>query len=151
MNTTTIRSLTPLCAAAVATLVLAMPALAQEMPAVGLSARLSGAQEVGGGAEGGSGSFEARLDLEAGEICYDLSVSGIDPAQAAHIHRGAEGADGPPVITLEAPATGTSRGCVSPSEDLLRQISQSPSEFYVNVHTVEYPAGAVRGQLGQGG
>lgn len=136
--------------AALAALALAAPLSAQEMGPIQLTARLSGTAEVAGGAEGGSGSFDGRLDAEARQICYDLSVSGIGEAQAAHIHRGAEGADGPPVVTLETPATGTSQGCVDVEGDLLMQIAHNPSEFYVNVHTTEYPAGAVRGQLSTG-
>jgi len=51
------------------------------------------------------------------------------------------------VVTLTAPASGTSSGCVSADSELIKEIRQSPAEFYVNVHNSEFTGGAVRGQL----
>ncbi len=39
-------------------------------------------------------------------------------------------------------------GCVSADPVLIGQIIANPAGYYVNVHTTEFPAGAVRGQLG---
>jgi uncharacterized protein (DUF3820 family) len=30
---------------------------------------------------------------------------------------------------------------------LLRKIADKPGDYYVNVHTADFPAGAIRGQL----
>jgi CHRD domain len=42
---------------------------------------------------------------------------------------------------------GSSAGCTDVSRSLIRQIRRNPGRFYVNVHTADFPDGAVRGQL----
>lgn len=84
-----------------------------------------------------------------GQVCWKLSVSDIGAATAAHIHRGEPGDPGPVVVTLSAPAEGSSEGCADVERDLIKEILQDPDEFYVNVHNAEYPNGAIRGQLGK--
>jgi hypothetical protein len=48
---------------------------------------------------------------------------------------------------LDPPTDGTSSGCAEVSRELALAILMSPSDYYVNVHNAEFPAGAVRGQL----
>jgi hypothetical protein len=115
-----------------------------------LSATLTGAAEVPGpGDPNGSGTATIRANHGQGQVCFRISVSNLTlPATAAHIHRGAAGQANPPVVTLTAPdATGASSGCVSASRALVKEILKNPSGFYVNVHTSDFPDGAVRGQL----
>jgi hypothetical protein len=113
-----------------------------------LSATLTGAAEVPGpGDPDGSGTVTLTVNPGLGQICYELTVSGIAPATAAHIHVGAVGVAGPVVVPLEPPTDGTSSGCVSVSRELALDILKHPSDYYVNVHNAEYPAGALRGQL----
>lgn len=113
-----------------------------------LAVTLTGLQEVPGpGDPDGTGTAELRVD-PAGRVCWDLFVRQVDPATAAHIHRGAAGTAGPPVITLPTPgADGRSRGCAEIDPALAREIAVQAYNFYVNVHTAAFPAGAVRGQL----
>jgi hypothetical protein len=136
-------------ASALAALVVAVPATAAHLQnGRPLMATLDGASEVPGpGDEDGDGSLVARVNVGQGQFCYTLMVSGIDPATAAHIHEAPAGSAGGVVISLSAPSTGTSSGCVTISKDLAREIVASPSDYYVNVHNPAFPGGAVRGQL----
>jgi glucose/arabinose dehydrogenase len=113
-----------------------------------LTASLSGSQEIPGpGDPDGSGT--ARIIVNSGQrrVCFELSVSNIDPASAAHIHSGALGEAGPVVVPLTAPTSGQSQGCADVDRQLANAIRANPGLFYVNVHNTQYPNGAVRGQL----
>jgi hypothetical protein len=116
-----------------------------------LSANLTGAAEAPGpGDADGTGTAMLRLRVGQGQICHSLSVSNITlPAAAAHIHAGVAGVAGPVVVTLLTPdADGSVSGCVAVDRALVKQIHKNPAGYYVNVHTSDFPAGAVRGQLG---
>ena len=114
----------------------------------GMTASMTGAQEVPGpGDTDGSGTAEITIVDATDNVCYDLNVRNVGPATAAHIHRGARGVAGPPVVTLEAPTDGGSEGCISAPGALADEIEANPAAFYVNVHNAEFPDGAVRGQL----
>jgi len=113
-----------------------------------LRATLTGAAEVPGpGDPDGSGAASITINQDQGRLCYELTVSGIAAATAAHVHVAPVGVAGPIVVPLEAPADGNSSGCVDVSKDLAGAIRKAPQNYYVNVHNAEYPAGAVRGQL----
>lgn len=119
--------------------------LAQGRP---LSADLTGAAEVPGpGDPDGSGEIFMTINPGQGEVCFQLSISDIAPATAAHIHIGPAGVAGPVVVGLPPPTSGTSSACVSANRELLTNIIHDPAGYYVNVHNAAFPAGAVRGQL----
>jgi hypothetical protein len=115
------------------------------------STTLTGAAEVPGpGDPDGSGTATITLNHGQGEVCFELVASGIAPATAAHIHVGPAGVAGPVVVPLAAPTPGTSSGCVTGvDQGLIKAITQNPENYYVNVHNAEFPAGALRGQLGK--
>ena len=111
-------------------------------------ATLTGAQQPGGGDRDGAGRAEISISDNFGQICYDLNdIRGIGPITAAHIHRGAPGVNGPPVFTLKPANEGGYKGCSDGAEWTQDRIENNPEAFYVNVHTAEYPNGAIRGQL----
>lgn len=114
-----------------------------------LAVTLTGLQEVPGpGDPDGTGTVEVRVNPSNGELCWNLYARQIEPATAAHIHRGAAGAAGPPVLTITTPdAAGRSQGCQTVDLALARQIHARGYDFYVNVHNAAHPAGAIRGQL----
>jgi hypothetical protein len=113
---------------------------------------MTGAQEAPGpGDPDGSGTALITLNQGQGTVCFELTVDNITlPATAAHIHVAPAGSPGPVVVGLVAPgADGTSSGCIeNVDRDLIKAIRQNPEAYYVNVHNVDFPPGAVRGQLG---
>jgi hypothetical protein len=118
-------------------------------PAVRL-ARLTGEAEVPTGDLDGSGLATVIVHPAKGQLCFAIVVDDIVlPAIGAHVHKAPAGVAGDVVVPLTAPdATGTSAGCVSGvDQGLLTAIKRHPRQYYVNVHTTEFPAGAVRGQL----
>jgi len=113
-----------------------------------LATDLTGAVEVPGpGDPNGSGSARVTVNPGRGLVCYTLQVSDIQPATAAHIHEAPAGMAGPVVVPLEAPTDGSSSGCAEVDRELALDILRNPADYYVNVHNVEYPLGALRGQL----
>lgn len=148
------KSLVVAVVTALSTLSLSGPVLAEKVDGADhggrpLTATLTGAAEVPGpGDPDGSGTALITLNPGQQEVCFELSVSDIAPATAAHIHVAPAGTAGPVVVPLAAPTAGTSKGCVQDVDrDLIRAILHDPDQYYVNVHNAEFPPGAVRGQL----
>ncbi len=112
---------------------------------------LAGANEVPGpGDEDGTGTAAVTFDMTNGQVCYNISVQNIAlPAAAGHIHRGAAGESGPVVVPFDVvpDASGNAASCVLVEAALLQEIAGNPAGFYVNIHTSEFPDGAVRGQV----
>jgi len=111
---------------------------------------LSGANEVPPADPDGIGTATVTVDNATSQICYTLAVQNIAlPATAAHIHRGAAGVKGDVVVPFDvAPdASGNATSCVNVDPTLLQEIASNPAGFYVNVHSSEFPDGAVRGQV----
>lgn len=120
-----------------------------DRPAIRL-ARMTGEVEVPIGDLDGSGLVTVIVHPAKGQLCFAIVVDDILlPTIATHIHKAPPGVAGPIVVPLTAPdATGTSAGCVSGvDQGLLTAIKRHPRQYYVNVHTTDFPAGAVRGQL----
>lgn len=135
-----------LTGALLAGLALAGPALAAGSR---LTATMTGAAEVPGpGDPDGAGTAVIRLNKGKGEVCYELTVSGIAPATAAHIHVGTAGIAGPVVVSLAPPSSGSVSACATGVDaELIKAIAKNPGDYYVNVHNADFPAGAIRGQL----
>jgi hypothetical protein len=93
------------------------------------------------------GTITVVVDPPKGTACYIMNVSGLDNVTAAHIHTGAAGQTGGPVVTLEAPEGGTSGGCAQVTPEVSAALLANPGGYYVNVHTRQFPSGAIRGQL----
>ena len=130
---------------ALALLTFAHLSAAQEMKA---TAKLTGAAEVPGpGDPDGGGTVQLTLNPDKSEVCYDLTVTKIDEATAAHIHEGAAGKAGPVKVPFDAPKTGSVKGCKTADAAVVKAIMTNPADYYVNVHNAAFSNGAVRGQL----
>ena len=102
----------------------------------------------------GAGDLDGRgasnVTIDGTSVCFGISVTNIATPIAAHIHEGKRNENGPVVVTLVHPATGdpgASSGCTQASAELAAAIQRRPRRYYVNVHTGDFPAGAIRGQL----
>ena len=138
---------------------LAVPGAAASGKATVLTASLRGAREVPGPGDP-DGRGRAVVRLAGGKACFVLRWSGISAPTAAHIHTGRAGIAGPVAVLFFEPGRNAASlpdtldavaGCVEVNRDLARQIAASPRDWYVNVHTADFPNGAIRGQLRRGG
>lgn len=116
---------------------------------VGISEMLAEAEVPGPGDPDAFAIGFAFRGSTPSELCVVLAVFAptSSPITAAHIHEGASGVAGPPVVTLEAPTDGASAGCYDAGEALVNDMAADPGGYYVNIHTEDQPSGAVRGQL----
>jgi CHRD domain len=118
-----------------------------------LSTSLSGDEEVPGpGDKNGKGWVTLTIEPD-GTVCYEGKVQAIGrELTGAHIHVGAVGVAGDVVVDLDpfgADITGNKAAhCVTTTPTTAAAIIANPSGYYVNVHTTDYPGGAIRGQLG---
>jgi hypothetical protein len=96
-----------------------------------------------------TGTAVLRILKDTSTVCYRLHAANVTlPTVAAHIHKGGAGVNGPVVVPFTAPgATGDSSGCQTSTPEIVNDILANPTGYYVNVHTKEHPAGAIRAQL----
>ncbi|MGW8380054.1 CHRD domain-containing protein [Streptomyces sp. ODS28] len=117
---------------------------------------LDGADEVpvpGGPAVGDKdGKALAVMRVQGDRVSFRFTFRGIAAPTAGHVHEGAKGQNGPVRIaffTKEQPGGGHSvSGTVRVTDGaLLERLRTEPRNFYFNLHTAEFPGGAVRGQV----
>jgi len=137
---------------------LAGSAMAQKPATAGaktFTVALSGQEEVSAAKPtGGAGDLDATgsvtLTINPGskQVCYDFdNVTGLSTITMAHIHEAPRLRNGPPVVTLFTGTGGDLEDCATATSQQLAQIIAKPAQYYVNVHTTDFPAGAIRGQL----
>ncbi|MBZ2198379.1 CHRD domain-containing protein [Occultella gossypii] len=141
-------SLLSVAALGASTIAFAFPAVAADGGRPILVELTGAAERPGPGDPDGTGMASFQVNPGQGRVCYTLSVENIDAATAAHIHVAGTDVPGPVVVPLAAPTDGSSSGCADVSRELAKDLVQHPEDYYVNVHNVLFPGGAVRGQLG---
>ena len=131
----------PVIAALVAALVLAAPAGAAVKR---LETNLKGSAATDAD---GRGTAKLRLNRDRKRVCFTITVRDIDDVVAAHIHRHS---DSNIVVDLIKPPASGDRftGCTEDvGKALIRRILRKPRRYYVNVHTMAFPGGAIQGTL----
>lgn len=136
---------------------LALPALGGGRP---LGADLDAASEVPPNTSPATGTARVTLNQGQGEVCFEIEASGFtSDILFAHIHDAPAGVNGLVVVTLFDPgAPGPDETLPADTEffsdcitgvdkDLIKDIRQNPSEYYINIHTLTNPGGEIRGQL----
>ena len=122
------------------------PSSAPSQPLHLYRARLTGRAEIPKGAANGSGY--AIIAVHRGSVvCWRFVLHGFLNATVAQIHVGSDGRAGRVLQPLSTGPRLRHRGCIQTSPTAVTAIERDPSNYYVDVHSQLYPAGAVRGQL----
>jgi hypothetical protein len=113
--------------------------------AADLKVSLTGAEETPpvSTSASGTGSITISADKSVSGI---IKTTGID-GTVAHIHVGAPGQSGPPIITLNKDANGVWSVPAGSKLTDEQYASFKAGNLYVNVHSAEHKAGEIRGQL----
>jgi hypothetical protein len=106
---------------------------------------LTGAQEVPPNDSKAVGSGNIAIDAD-GNVHGSVATPTIQ-GKAAHIHVGAPGQAGPPIITLVGGDGGTWSVPDGAKLTPAQVASWKAGNLYVNVHTAEHPGGEVRAQF----
>ncbi|MDX3105472.1 CHRD domain-containing protein [Nonomuraea angiospora] len=98
-----------------------------------------------------NGLAAAKFRIKGDRLYYFVQWKKVAKPTAFHIHRGKAGKNGPVVIDLLSNGTirgNTSSGSVRVKDtSVLNGIKKNPKNWYANLHTSEFPDGAVRAQL----
>lgn len=125
---------------------------------------LSPGEVPGGGDAEASGRAWMILLPEAESVCYLIKWKQLEGVvTAAHIHAAAKGLTGPHHIDLFndlslSDTKDRTSSCVKvqhgghgghlSAQDKIWAVIAAPENYYLNVHSSAFPAGAIRGQLG---
>jgi hypothetical protein len=90
----------------------------------------------------------ARLEIGGASIRFHIETANLGKVVATHLHQGAAGVNGPMAVELNPGFTGdVLDGSIPVESDLSARILANPSQFYVKLHSLKFPGGAIRGQL----
>ncbi|HEX6675845.1 MAG TPA: CHRD domain-containing protein [Actinomycetes bacterium] len=115
---------------------------------------LTGGEEVPGPADK-AGTGQSWVTVDGSKVCWKVTWSGLSssPAISSHIHFGAKGVAGNIVVPFfgdarKASGKGVDQSCTTVQDvAVLNGLRTNPQNYYVNVHTKQFPKGAIRGQL----
>jgi hypothetical protein len=105
---------------------------------------INGASETPVNASTASGTATLTYNNDTKIFTVVVNYTGVT-AVAAHIHKGAVGVAGNVIFGFDAPASPINY--TSPALDATQEADLMADLYYVNIHSVQYPAGEIRGQL----
>jgi len=134
-------------------LLLSLALLSPTASAQTFGAVLTGSQESPATTSPGFGNFTGTFDATRTSMTMTLTVANLGaPISGFHIHEKAAGSvNGAIVINMQG-LGGTfinnkMTGTFPVAADVAARMIANPSNFYVNVHTTQFPGGAIRGDL----
>jgi len=110
---------------------------------------LDGGQEVPPVTTTATGSCTVTLNDSTNQVSASCTYSGLSSnANNAHIHTGALGVSGPPIVNLSF--TAATSGTASVTNDPLSPAevtAMKDGDTYINIHSVNHGGGEIRGQV----
>jgi hypothetical protein len=113
--------------------------------AVDLKVKLTGAEETPPVTTSASGTGTISIAADK-SVSGTIKTAGVD-GTVAHIHVGAPGESGPPIITLSKGADGAWSVPAGAKLTDEQYASFKAGNLYVNVHSAEHKPGEIRAQL----
>ena len=113
-----------------------------------LKASLSGDQEVPPTLTGALGTGSLSLQAPSRSISGSITLDGMT-ANAAHIHQGDAGVNGPVIVALAETAPGTWSVPAGATLTEAQAAAFTAGGLYLNAHNTANPNGEIRGQIGR--
>jgi CHRD domain len=123
----------------------ALAVMAGSALAADISVKLVGAEETPPTTSAATGAGKISIGADK-SVSGKVKTHGID-GTVAHIHLGAVGQAGPPIITLTKGDGGVWSVPAGSKLTADQYASFKAGNLYVNVHSADHPAGEIRGQL----
>lgn len=115
---------------------------------VQLKAALSGDQEVPSTLTGALGTGALSLNSSSRAVSGSITIEGMT-ANAAHIHQGDTGVNGPIIVPLSETSLGTWSVPAGAVLTEAQATAFAAGGLYFNAHSVANPNGEIRGQIGR--
>ncbi len=110
------------------------------------TADLNAASESGSVVSTGKGTFWGILSKDLSTLLYRITYSNLSSSfTGSHFHLGAPGTSGPVVKPIAFSGNTASGSWTSVPDSIVLQLVKG--NVYVNIHSSNYPAGELRGQL----
>jgi len=112
------------------------------------SGTFSGANEVPAVSTTATGTVTGSYNKSSRVLTLNMTYTGLSSAVTMwHVHKGAVGVSGDPVAGLDFGTLGASPATWSDTLSVAQETDLMNDVYYVNIHTVDHPAGEIRAQL----